>query len=100
MRWGVEEAKKFWLKEEKKKYTLPGKGENSSRHCEEERKMINGMNLSVEEMKMYKLVKNREEKEEKKENQKQRSSRAEDRGEDLWTLNINYELQGLETKEI
>lgn len=54
--------------------------------------MIDGMNFSVEEMKMYKLVKNREEKEEKKENHKQRSSRAEDRGEDLWTLNINYVL--------
>lgn len=72
MRWDVEEAKKFCLKEEKKKYTLPGKGENASRHCEEEREMIDGMNFSVEEMKMYKLVKNREEKEEKRENHKQR----------------------------
>lgn len=35
-----EEAKKFWMKEGKKKYTLPGKGENSSRYCEEEREMI------------------------------------------------------------
>lgn len=88
MRWDVEGAKKFWLKEEKEKYTLPGKGESSSRYCEEEREMIDGMNFSVEEMKMYKLVKNREEKEEKKENHQQRSSRAEDEGEDLWILNI------------
>lgn len=65
MRWDVEGAKKFWLKEEKEKYTLPGKGESSSRYCEEEREMIDGMNFSVEEMKMYKLVKNREEKEKK-----------------------------------
>lgn len=72
MRWDVEEAKKFCLKEEKKKYTLPGKEENASRHCEGEREMIDGMNFSVEEMKMYKLVKNREEKEEKRENHKQR----------------------------
>lgn len=35
-----EEAKKFWVKEGKKKYTLLGKGENSSRYCEEEREMI------------------------------------------------------------
>lgn len=41
------------------------------------------MNLSVEEMKMYKLVKNREAKEEKKENLKHRSLRAENKGEDL-----------------